>query len=537
MLLVVERACAPGSIILALPLPLGDFIIGRGKECDLMLPGASMAEQHIKLLRKGNEVTFEDLSPAHETELNGIAAASGLLSPSSTLKIGDVVLRVEMELRDLPAQDQPRENVYDWQPFRSFVDSLRQASDTHNLFEALLSGLTALLHMERGFVLLKEGVDNFKTAASIGAGEDVDKLTVAASAVLSRTLDTGSVMYISDSREDQLCKTAGSGLADELGRSILCCPLEAEGKRVGLIFMDVSRPKSILKGGHIHLFEAVAGLAAELYAAQTTRKGLLAARGRISILNSLVWEEENFAIGTSEPAKATNEFILKHAVLDCPVLITGNTGTGKEMVARALHRRSSKAQGPFVPVNCSAFEPEKLDEEIFGSTANENPSRASSASLGTLFLDEIGILPLELQTKLVRLLEEGLYTPVGESTANKANFRLLASSIRDLPACVQAGEFSQDLYNKLAEASINLTSLADRPDDIMPLAEHFLAHFCKRCGKNIKGFSDDARHALSSAPWPGNVRELKNAIERAVVVEHTETIKKESLPYFGSNER
>ena len=532
MLLVVERASTPGSIILAIPLPIGDFIIGRGRDCDLMLPGASMASQHVKLVRKGSSVTFEDLDPAHETELNGVAAAEGLLSPSSTLKLGDIVLRVEIELRDLPAVDQPTDSVFDWQPFRAFVDTMRRAGDSHTLFESLLCGLTNLLRMDRGFVLLKDGVDKFKTAASVGVIDDVNALTDAASAILSRTLAAGTTVFISDTREDELCKAAGVAFVDEVGRSILCCPLEAEGKRFGLLFMDVSRTKSYLKGSHMHFFEAAAGVASEFYAAQKTKQGLMAARGRIAVLNSLAWEEETFAYGTSEAAIALNEFIQKHAVLDCPVLVTGNTGTGKEMVARALHRRSSKGEGPFVPVNCSAIAPLELEAELFGDVAADRPGRAESACSGTLFLDEVAILPLALQTKILRLLEEGLYMPLGETTPKTATFRVIASSIRDLPACAQAGEFRQDLFTRLSEASVNLVSLADRPEDIMPLADHFLKLFCRRCGKKIKGFTAEAQEALSAAPWPGNIRELKNAIERAVVVEVGEEIKKESLPHL-----
>ena len=530
MLLFVERASTPGSIILAIPLPIGDFVIGRGGDCDLMLPGSSMAQQHVKLVRKGSNVTFEDLDPAHETELNGVAAASGLLSPSSTLKLGDIVLRVEAELRDLPTEDQPTDTVFDWQPFRAFVDTMRQSSDNHSLFESLLSGLAALLKMERGFVLVKDGVDKFKTAASIGVGEGVISLTDSASAILSRTLEAGTVVFISDSREDNLCKAAGEALKDELGRSILCCALEAEGKRFGLLYMDVSRANSYLKGSHMHLFEAAAGVASEFYAAQQTKQGLLAARGRIAVLNSLAWEEETFAYGASEEATALNEFIQKHAVLDCPVLVTGNTGTGKEMVARALHRRSSKGEGPFVPVNCSAFDTMELERELFGDNALDRPGRAESAASGTLFLDEVAILTLDLQTKILRLLEEGLYTRLGDTNTTTATFRIIASSIRDLPACVQAGEFRQDLYAKLSETSVNLVSLADRPDDIMPLADHFLKLFCRHCGKKIKGFTAEAKEALEEAPWPGNIRELKNAIERAVVIEVGEEVKKESLP-------
>ena len=207
------------------------------------------------------------------------------------------------------------------------------------------------------------------------------------------------------------------------------------------------------------------------------------------------------------------------------VLVTGESGTGKERVAEAIHRRSSRRAGPLIRVNCSAFAEGVLESELFGHEQGAFTGAVRGrvgvfrkADHGTLFLDEIGDLPQSTQVKLLRAIQEREVQPVGGDSTVPVDVRLVAATNRDLSAEVKAGRFREDLFFRLNVIPIHLPALRERPDDIPPLAEHFLAKFAAQSGKTLAGFTDRALSAMERYGWPGNVRELENAIERAVVL-------------------
>src|SRR5947208_159828 len=195
------------------------------------------------------------------------------------------------------------------------------------------------------------------------------------------------------------------------------------------------------------------------------------------------------------------------------------------VLARAVHARSPRAGAPFVTVNCPSLSAELLESELFGHARGaftgavaDTEGKVAAAAGGTLFLDEIGDLPLTLQPKLLRLLQERQYERVGETRTRDANVRILAATNRDLEAEVAAGRFREDLFYRLNVIEVMLPPLRQRPRDILPLAEHLLAFFARQTGKHLTGFTEEARAALLRHPWPGNIRELRNAVERAVIL-------------------
>jgi Nif-specific regulatory protein len=207
------------------------------------------------------------------------------------------------------------------------------------------------------------------------------------------------------------------------------------------------------------------------------------------------------------------------------VLIRGESGVGKEVVARELHRRSPHAKGPFVAVNCAALAPALLESELFGhekgaftGASERSIGRFELAEGGTIFLDEIGELPLELQAKLLRVLDGHPFERVGGSKSIQSNARVLAATNRDLEEAVREKDFREDLYFRLRVIELMIPPLRERPQDILPLAEYFLERFLQQSGQGPKGFSSEAVAAMTQHRWPGNVRELKNAVERAWVL-------------------
>lgn len=225
---------------------------------------------------------------------------------------------------------------------------------------------------------------------------------------------------------------------------------------------------------------------------------------------------------------------LRHS--EATVLITGESGTGKEIVARALHEHSPRSVGPFVPVNCGALPADLLESEMFGhirgaftGAVRDREGRFAFASEGTLFLDEVGDLPLALQVKLLRVLQDGTYQRLGENQTRRSRARVVAATHVDLARAVRAGRFREDLFYRLRVVPIDIPPLRDRREDIEPLARTLLARVSARHGRALQ-FSPDALRVLLRHDWPGNVRELENALEYALAVCRGQTLLPEDLP-------
>lgn len=267
---------------------------------------------------------------------------------------------------------------------------------------------------------------------------------------------------------------------------------------------------------------------------------------KVSLLNKVkrletqLGKKFNFdsVIGNSQPLLDAIQLAKKVAPTDAAVLLAGETGTGKEVFAQAIHYNSLRSNQPFVALNCSAFSKELLESELFGHKAGsftgatkDKKGLVEEAKDGTLFLDEIGEMPLELQPKLLRLLENGTYIRVGDTKEQKANLRIIAASNRNMQQEIANGQFRSDLYYRVAVFSIELPSLHERIKDIPLLAKHFLDLYAAKTNKNIRSISNEAITALKNGEWKGNVRELKNVMERAVILEESNTITLQSLPF------
>jgi len=242
-------------------------------------------------------------------------------------------------------------------------------------------------------------------------------------------------------------------------------------------------------------------------------------------------------IGSSPPMLALVDRMKRIAPTDATVLIQGETGTGKELVAQAIHQNSPRKNKPFVALNCAALSENILESELFGhvrgaftDASNDRVGKFEYANGGTLFLDEVGDMPMATQIKLLRVLESGEITRVGSNTPVRVNVRILSATNRNLEEAIASGGFRSDLYHRLKVVTIAIPPLRDRAADIPLLIEHFVKQFARRHAKTIKGMSLPARMKLGSFPWPGNVRQLRNVIESMIVVDCDETLDVDDLP-------
>jgi two-component system, NtrC family, response regulator AtoC len=243
-------------------------------------------------------------------------------------------------------------------------------------------------------------------------------------------------------------------------------------------------------------------------------------------------------VARSSAIKALLEMVLQVAPADCAVLITGDSGTGKELMAREIHRCSARSEGPFVPVNCAAIPAGLLESELFGHVAGAFTGAGTDrlglfeeADGGTLLLDEIGAMDPALQGKLLRAIESGEVRRVGDTAVRRISTRILAATNEDLDNALKTGRFREDLYYRLNVVHLHVPPLAQRREDIIPLVEHFVGIFNRRMGLRVSAISREAQDALLRYSWKGNVRELQNIVERAMILTPGDTITLESLPH------
>jgi Nif-specific regulatory protein len=316
------------------------------------------------------------------------------------------------------------------------------------------------------------------------------------------------------------------------GRQAIAAPMLAFGRAAGILWAEAG-PGVVIDRGRVRLLLVVASLAAVARERAAEAERLQESYERLQAEINL----EHNMVGRSRPMRALFDRIGRVARTESTILLRGESGTGKELVARAVHRNSPRADRPFIAINCAAITETLLESELFGHEKGAftgaiglKKGKLELADRGTLFLDEIGELPLALQAKLLRALQEREFERVGGTRPVRVDFRLIAATNRDLEAAVKAGHFRQDLFYRINVVTLSLPPLRDRKEDIPLLAEYFVRKHAPRCGRRVQGLSPDALSTLARHDWPGNVRELENVIEQALALGAGDRIAADDLP-------
>lgn len=425
-------------------------------------------------------------------------------------------------------------------PFEALVEISEKINTVHNtsaLLDTVMDIAMKTLEAERGFILLKAdaGSDDFKEVTARNISENaIDSIRELSTSVVNQVLKTGDPVLTMDAQADQRFSGAQSVLFHNI-RSVICTPLIFDNQSLGAIYMDSRSGEGKFDEESLKFIQAFSKQAA--IAIQNARLFENLESENKKLKNQIALGA-NFPeiVGKSAAIIRIFEIIRDVADTTASVLIEGESGTGKELVARAIHTNSNRKDKPFIPIFCGSLAENILESELFGhkkgafTGAIENkPGLFEEASGGTLFLDEIGEINKNIQTKLLRVLQEGEIKRVGETNIRKVEVRILSATNKDLLDEVKKGNFREDLYYRLNVINIKMPPLRDRKEDITLLAEYFLKRYAERNKKNIEGFSTEALNYLMAYQWPGNIRELENTIERAVILSKDIIIHPENL--------
>jgi transcriptional regulator with GAF, ATPase, and Fis domain len=495
--------------------------IGADPDSDVILDEAGALSLAATITYDGSSFTIA--APKTEILVSGKRIKKQTLVDGDDIVVGAARFRffTEEKPRVEPVDD--NKEIIAYRRLVDFSKALGAAKEIPALLEALMDEVISLTKADKGFlVLVEDGVPRIKMARNL-RGENLDDAVAQLSdSILKKTLESGKPVVVSDALNSTEFNSSKSVVALKL-TSVMCVPLLKASEVFGAIYVG--------NNSVVNLFEARSLEVLTLFASQAS----LLVQNALAI-DALTFENKGLKseleksrygeiIGSCDGMREVFRKVEKVARADISVLITGETGTGKELIARELHKRSARARGPFVVINCGAIPENLMESELFGHVKGAftgavatRPGRFQAASNGTLFLDEIGEMPLHLQVKILRALQERQVTKIGDNRAENVDIRVVAATHRNLEQMVKEGTFREDLYYRLNVVQLHLPPLRERGEDVVVIASFLLSKYADEYAKKVRSFSSKALTAIRKYPWPGNVRQLENRLKRAIVL-------------------
>lgn len=414
------------------------------------------------------------------------------------------------------------------------INSIHESS---TLLEKVLEIAMHTLSAERGFILLKSDktASGFEVRSNRNFTEsNIDDIMSPSASVVREVLRTGEPELLFEAQREARYANAKSIVMQKI-QSIACVPLSIKNQRIGAIYLDSLHKRSKFTSESLPFLKAFANHAAIAIENARLYDSLRSENRR---LREEFHRVHGFEEIIGQSAEMRKVFEIMHRVIDsdATVLIEGESGTGKELVARAIHHNGLRKDKPFLAFFCGSLPDSLLESELFGHKKGaftgavlDKRGLFEEADEGTFFLDEIGDISQAVQTKLLRVLQEGEIKRLGENQIRKVDVRIVSATNKPLRELIKGGDFREDLFYRLNTISITLPPLRRRQEDIPLLAHHFLDKFVKRKQGKIEGFEGEAIKAMQSYAWPGNVRELENTIQRAVVMARSKLITADDL--------
>ncbi|MDF1700509.1 MAG: sigma 54-interacting transcriptional regulator [Planctomycetota bacterium] len=497
----------------------GDVIIGRSQEANLQLFDETVSRRHARIRVGPQRILLEDLGSANGTHLNGEP-----IEGEAVLFDGDVIEIGDIRLRYLSGDGAERITVVE----RDTEDDVHAALDPDTADPAgTAEGAGAVRRLRlvcEGAIACADAVDEAEvtsnllgliveafastraTVCLLGPGGTIEVAaahpegaTPPASRTLARRVQEGGEAVLVRDAHDPAAEDTGLSMVRSRYRSMLAAPLKVAEGILGFVTVEAETPDAFEEGD----LRALAASARQAALALRNLRALHGAREEARRLRGAKVGEAPPLHGEHKSIEAIRALIAKAAKADSPVLITGETGTGKELVARHLHAQSTRAGKPFVALNCAALVEGLLESELFGhekgaftGATERRDGRIAQAADGTLFLDEVGELPMTLQAKLLRVLSEGTYTRLGGKDALPMHCRILGATNRDLRAMVKEGTFREDLFYRLQVLELHVPPLRERGEDVISLSERFIETLAAKLGRRVPRLAEDARAVL-----------------------------------------
>jgi len=542
--------------------------IGRSLESDITLTDPFVSREHAEIIAlEDGGYEIHDRGAKYPVRVNERIVSCHRLSDGDRIQIGDSTLIFKSEeafseidvkfLEDKDMSQQPLEvasletqkivpfsaedfNAKDILSLQSDHQRLMllyefsktvnsYLEDPHNLLNETMKCAFRTLKAERGFIALvdeERGELSCEIARDNTGDLNPEKLE-ASKTIIYKAFKDGVSILTSNALQDSQFGQAESVKEYNI-RSAMCVPLLFKEKILGVVYLDNRASAGIFSEDELIFLAAMSQLTAIALGNAHLHRQVV--QENIRLLNELKPKVQ--IVGDSEEMKNVFGAIKKVAPSDVTILIQGETGTGKELLARAIHSLSPRGHKPFVAVNCAAMPKELIESELFGhekgaftGAIDSREGKFQTADGGTIFLDEVGDMSPDTQAKVLRVLEEKEFQRVGGTKTIKVDVRVIAATNKELKKAVEEGRVREDLFYRLNVVPITLPPLRDRKEDIIPLAQHFIAG-------RVKKVSPKAKQLLLSYNWPGNIRELKNCIDRAVILGDGEIIQPEDLPHY-----
>ncbi|CAN5129360.1 hypothetical protein BH09MYX1_BH09MYX1_50410 [soil metagenome] len=554
------QAGAPHTFVLHKPVST----IGRALGNDVVVKSDKIAETHAQILFDGRDFNLEEVDRHGEILINQKKKRRARLVHGDRLVLGDAELAFSMFDEPRTASrptttpgspSRPMPSVSETQLFSAgqslaglrklneFSEKLMTLRKIEELLEAMLDAVIDVTGAEKGLILLLDertttaaappgdGVPNASeppSRARIRAARNVRREAITdpngaiSDSIVQRVVETGRPIIVSDATTDAQFGASESVVALKLS-SVMCAPLVSQGHVSGALYVGNDRVKGLFERAQLDVLTIFASQASLILENAMLLSTLRADKEKLSA--ELKDKRFGEIIGVCASMQEVFRKLQKVATTDISVLITGETGTGKELIAREVHRRSGRANGPFVVINCGAIPENLIESELFGHVKGaftgaiaSRPGKFQVADKGTLFLDEIGELPLNLQVKLLRALQERIVFRVGDSKPEKVDIRIVAATNRVLEEEIRAGRFREDLYYRLNVVNLFLPPLRERGDDVLIIAKALLSKYADEMKSQVQGFTPQALSAIKKSPWPGNIRQLENRLKKALVL-------------------
>ena len=508
--------------------------IGSKEGNDILLSSRDVLPTHANLLKRNDGYQINLLDRSKKVYLNQSVIKRGLIQIGDRLDIATFQLTL---VDGSPPKEDQRKELESLERLVLFSAKLMEEKEPNRLFSLLLQDIVQITQAEKGFiVVLKDKERHIAAGHNIGSNQSALSDTI-----LDKVIKSKEPLIVSNALSDSTFGQAKS-VVDLKISSVMCVPLLYRSDLIGVIYLGNDAITGLFEMKTLNLLTVWASQASLilhnailLNELQVDNKNLRA---------KLKAKDSSRIIGSCPEMKKVFHLINRLAPTDLSILVLGETGTGKELIAKEIHEKSDRKSRPFISINCGAIPENLLESELFGhkkgaftGAVSDKIGKFEAAHTGTIFLDEIGEMPMNLQVKLLRVLQERKIERVGDLKARKLDIRVISATNKDLAEEIKEGRFREDLYYRLAEVSIQLPPLRNRGTDIHDIALFFLEKYSKQYRSNVHGFGPGTVQSMLQYYWPGNVRQLESRIKKAVIMAESKQLTASDLELEASTQR